>query len=90
MEGRYFEIDEKICLIFSNEHYGKLREIPEFAKTWRDSEYDCGDLNDDDFQYADMPCAREWANDFEEGIKAYGFSDDQIKRYNDVDNDTMG
>ena len=39
--------------------------------------------------YPDIPYAREWADDFEEGIKAYGFSDDQIKRYSDVDYDTM-
>ena len=36
-----------------------------------------------------MPNARVWANEFEEGIKAYGFSEDQIHRYTDVDADTM-
>ena len=41
------------------------------------------------FMYDDMPKAREWADTFEEGIKAYGFSDDQIHRYNDADYDTM-
>ena len=36
-----------------------------------------------------MPRAREWANEFEEGIKAYGFSEDNIKHYIGVDRDTM-
>ena len=36
-----------------------------------------------------MPRAREWADEFEDGIKKYGFSADQIQRYNDVDWDTM-
>ena len=36
-----------------------------------------------------MPRAREWADTFEEGIKAYGFGEDQIYRHKDVDNDTM-
>ena len=31
-----------------------------------------------------MPRAREWADTFEEGIKAYGFSADQIRRYKDA------
>ena len=39
--------------------------------------------------YADMPKAREWADTFEEGIKAYGISADQIQRYNDTDTATM-
>ena len=33
MEGRFYEPDEKLCLIFCNEHYDKLRELPEFAKS---------------------------------------------------------
>ena len=32
-----------------------------------------------------MPRAREWADEFEVGIKEYGFSADQICRYKDVD-----
>ena len=36
-----------------------------------------------------MPRAREWADEFEEGIKKYGISADQIQRYNDADYDTM-
>ena len=32
---------------------------------------------------------RKWADDFEEGIKAYGFSTDQIHRHKDADQDTM-
>ena len=36
-----------------------------------------------------MPRAREWANEFEQGIKAYGFTDDQIHRYSDSDFSTM-
>ena len=35
--------------------------------------------------YPDMPRAREWANEFEEGIKAFGFSSEQIQRYSDQD-----
>ena len=42
-----------------------------------------------ELMYADMPRAREWADTFEEGIKAYGFGEDQIYRHKDVDNDTM-
>ena len=30
MVGRFFEPDEKICLIFDNVYYDKLRELPEF------------------------------------------------------------
>ena len=58
MIGRFFEPDEKYCLIFDNVYYEKLRELPEFNPG----------------KYSDMPQAREWANTFEEGIKAYGFS----------------
>ena len=93
MVGHFFEPDEKICLVFSNEHYDKLRERPEFAKTWGDDGRDSliRELGlNDELQYADIPRAREWADNFEEGIKAYGFSDDQVKRYNDTDKDTMG
>ena len=59
MVGRYFEPEEKICLIIDTVNYSLLREIPEF---------DNSNLS------ADMPRAREWANTFAEGIKAYGFS----------------
>ena len=38
MEGRFFEPDEKICLIFCNEHYGELRELNEFAQRCPDDE----------------------------------------------------
>ena len=31
MVGRFFEPDDKICLIFDNVSYDKLRELPEFA-----------------------------------------------------------
>ena len=60
MVGRYFEPDEKICIIMDCVNYKRLRELPEFA------------------DYHDMPQVREWADTFEEGIKAYGFSADQI------------
>ena len=76
MEGRFFEPDEKICLIFDNVKYDKLREIPEFSKNWPD-EWRYGSLRNQ-IQYPDMPCAKEWANEFEEGIKAFGISDEQI------------
>ena len=36
-----------------------------------------------------MPQAREWANTFEEGIKAFGFSAEQIHLYKDADDNTM-
>ena len=85
MEGRFFEPDDKICLIFSNEQYDKLREIPEFSKRAYDHAWSLAN----EFMYSDMPQAREWADTFEYGIKAYGFSDDQIHRYNDVDRATM-
>ena len=32
MVGRFYEPDEKICIIIDNVNYDKLREIPEFAK----------------------------------------------------------
>ena len=36
-----------------------------------------------------MPHARQWADTFEEGIKAYGFSADQIHHHTDADWDIM-
>ena len=36
-----------------------------------------------------MPEAREWADEFEEGIKALGFSEEQIHRHKDPDRGTM-
>lgn len=63
MIGRFFEPDDKICIIIDNENYDKLREIPEFKKRQV--------INRDKFFYADMPQAREWANEFEERIKDY-------------------
>ena len=88
MIGRYFEPDDKICLIFSNEYYDKLRENPVFSHR---EHYDRRgrDDPDDEFMYPDLPCAREWADEFEEGIKAYGISADQIQRYKDTDFNTM-
>ena len=83
MTGRFFEPDEKICLIFDNVNYDKLRELPEFAERWpNDRLY--GSLRNE-LQYSDMPHARELANEFEEGIKNYGFSADQIQRHSDSD-----
>ena len=76
MVGRFFEPDERICLIFDNVSYDKLRELPEFAK--RRSYVDKHDPLHNTYYYADMPKAREWADEFEEGIKAYGFSAEQI------------
>ena len=37
-----------------------------------------------------MPQARKWADEFEEGIKEYGFSTEQIHRHKDIDYPTMG
>ena len=36
MVGRFFEPDDKICLIFDNVYYEKLREIPEFGYRYPD------------------------------------------------------
>ena len=36
-----------------------------------------------------MPIAREWADEFEQGIKNYGISAEQIQRYSDSDSDTV-
>ena len=87
MEGRFFEPNDKICLIFCNEHYGELRKLPEYAKRYPDEERYSSLRNE--FHYPDMPRAREWANTFEEGIKTYGFSEDQIYRFTDADYSTM-
>ena len=87
MIGRFFEPDEKICPIFANVNYDELRELPEFSKRHPDYE-SYGSLRNEHY-YHDMPRAREWADEFEEGIKAYGISEDQIQRYNDVDWRTM-
>ena len=86
MVGRYFEPDEKICLIFSNEDYSKLRESPVYGKTWveHDTRYRMFD-NANEFMYPDMPQATKWADEFEEGIKKYGFSAEQIQRYKNFD-----
>ena len=88
MVGRFFEPDEKICLIFDNVSYDKLREIPEFSKRHNPYNPYMGSLRDE-LQYADMPRAREWADEFEVGIKASGFSEEQIHRYKDADYKTM-
>ena len=76
MVGRFFETNDKICIIFDNEQYDRLREIPEFSKRRPDipEERSLRNL----IEYCDMPRAREWANEFEEGIKDYGFSPQQI------------
>ena len=39
--------------------------------------------------YNDMPHATQWADEFEEGIKEYGFSPEQIQRYKDFDYATI-
>ena len=75
MVGRFFEPDDKICLIFDNVSYDKLRELPEFADRFTDT---APVSLRNELIYPDMPRAREWADEFEEGIKAYGFSEDQI------------
>ena len=80
MIGRYFEPDDKICLIFDNVYYDKLRERHD-AK-WGDNELFGAYRNQ--FMYADMPRAREEADTFEQGIKALGFSEEQIHRHSDV------
>ena len=87
MTGRFFEPDDKICLIFDNVKYDKLREIPEFSKRHPDKDY-MGSLQNE-LECPDLPRAREWADTFEEGIKAYGFGEDQIYRHKDADYDTM-
>ena len=89
MIGRFFEPDDKICIIFDNINYDKLRELPEFAIRFDSNENGNFRPIHNELQYGDMPRAREWANTFEEGIKAYGFSEDQIYRYTDADYSTM-
>ena len=64
MEGRFHEPADKIILIFSNEHYERLRMIPEFAKRHN---VHTGSLSNE-LEYADMPLAREWADELELGI----------------------
>ena len=64
MEGRFFEPDDVICLIFSNEHYDELRKRPQFAKR---HDWSMASLSNE-LEYADMPRAREWADEFEKGI----------------------
>ena len=76
MVGRFFEPEEKICLIFDNVSYDKLRELPEFSERFNE-----GDSLGGKFIYPDMPQARVWADDFEQGIKAYGIRAEQIRRY---------
>ena len=88
MVGHFFEPDEKICIIFHCEHYDKLRELPEFNKRFGDDGRNYGSLQNE-LEYRDMLKAREWADEFEEGIKKYEFSDNQIQRYTDVDYSTM-
>ena len=39
--------------------------------------------------YTDMPKAREYANEFEEGIKGYNISPEQIIRHSNFDSFTM-
>ena len=51
MEGRFFEPDDKICLIFDNVKYDKLRELPEFSKKKLD-EY--GEEYDEDYYDEDQ------------------------------------
>ena len=36
MIGRFYAPDAKICLIFSNEHYEKLRELSDFDCKFND------------------------------------------------------
>ena len=72
MVGHYFKPDEKICIIMDCVRYDKLRELPEFTKRHPDLEI-WGPLRNE-IMYPDMPKAREWADEFEEGIKSYGLS----------------
>ena len=62
MVGRFFEPDDKICLIFDNVYYDKLREIPEFSKSCENIGFN-GVLKNE-FVYHDMPHARQWADEF--------------------------
>ena len=63
MVGRFFEPDDKICLIFDCVNYDKLRELPEFAKRHLDVDWK-GSLRNE-LEYPDMPRAREWGDEFE-------------------------
>ena len=70
MVGHYFKPEEKICLIFDNVNYDKLRRVSEFQNR---HDEESGSL-DSKLQYDDMPNARIWADRFEDGIKDFGFS----------------
>ena len=71
MVGRYFEPDEKICLIFDNTDYERLREMPEYAERWNEGSTK---FKSGPFVYGDLPIASKWADDFQEGIAEFDFS----------------
>ena len=60
MVGRFYKPDEKICLIFDNVYYDKLRELPEFSKMCPNDHYIVSLRNE--LKYPDMPRARQWAD----------------------------
>ena len=61
MVGRFYEPEEKICLIFDNVYYDKLRELPWFAKKYYTEDNRWGSLHNE-YHHHDMPRAREWAD----------------------------
>ena len=63
MEGRFFEPDDKICIIIDNADYGNLRKLEEFNKSHM--------FFSNALQFDDMPDTRIWADEFQEGIAAY-------------------
>ena len=60
MVGRFFEPEDRICFIFDNVYYDKLREIPEYQKRWPDKDF-MGSLRNEQ-EFGDMPQARIWAD----------------------------
>ena len=66
MMGRFFEPEDRICIIIDNCNYDELRKIPEFSK--KVNRY--GDVVERDegygfeLKYPDMPRARKWADEF--------------------------
>ena len=63
MVGRFYEPDDKLCLIFDNVNYDKLRELPEFALRFPNNTPFTSLHNQ--LKFGDMPRAREEADAFE-------------------------
>ena len=69
MSGRFFQPDDRICVIFDTCDYSELRRRPEFGMI---------DELEGQYMYRDLPEASEWASEFESSISAFGFTPEQI------------